>query len=414
MSAHHSHSLAAKIALRYLFSPKSHGAVNVISAVSVAGIAVATAAIVIVMSVFNGFADLAVSKLSKVDAPLTLVPAHGKVIPHADSLAAVISSITEVAAAMPVLDEKGLAMVGENQTVATLRGIPEGYLATSGLDGVVIDGVDYVGDTLGLRCAIVSVGVALSTGARPGSSPSLRVFVPRRLGRVNPASPWTAFRSDTLFTAGVYQTEQTEFDADMLMMPLPALRRMLDYSSSEASSIGIWAVPGISPSRLSTLISPHLPSDVRALTLLELRQVSFRMIAVEKWVTFSMLVFILLIASFNIISTMSMLIIEKKDNARLLRSMGATSRFVRYVFVTESRLICLAGGIAGMLLGTILVLAQQWGGFIRLSASDPSLLSIDTYPVRFRPLDLLAVAATIVVVTLITSAITARLTRSSR
>ncbi|MDE6268300.1 MAG: FtsX-like permease family protein, partial [Muribaculaceae bacterium] len=165
---------------------------------------------------------------------------------------------------------------------------------------------------------------------------------------------------------------------------------------------------------LSTIISPLLPPDVRALTLLELRQVSFRMIAVEKWVTFSMLVFILLIASFNIISTMSMLIIEKKDNARLLRAMGATSRFVRSVFVTESRLICLAGGIAGMLLGTILVLAQQWGGFIRLTASDPSLLSIDTYPVRFRPLDLLAVTATIVVITLITSAITARLTRSSR
>lgn len=409
-----SKSLAAKIALRYLFSPKSHGAVNVISAVSVAGIAVATAAIVIVLSVFNGFSDLALSKLSKADAPLTILPSEGKVIAGADSLVLALCSLPEVAAALPLLDEKGLAILGENQAVATLRGIPPGYLSTSGLGNTVIDGVDYVGDTLGLRCSLVSVGIALSTGARPGSTPSLHVYVPRRLGRINPASPWSAFRADSLFTAGVFQTEHYEFDNDMLLMPIDALRRMLDYADTEASSIGVYPAPGVSVARLSSVIEPILPPQLKILPISRLRQESFRMIAVEKWITFSLLTFILLIASFNIISTMSMLIIEKKENAALFRAMGATDRFIRSIFVTESRLICLAGGLIGIVLGSILVLAQQWGGFIRLSASDPSLLSVEAYPVRFNPLDLVAIAAVIVVITLLTSAITARLTRSSR
>lgn len=400
--------VSLRIAIRYLFSKKTHNAVNVISLISLAGVAVATMAIVCVLSVFNGFSDLSAAHLSLLDPDLKITPLEGKSISSVDSLIYEIEQIDGVDVAIPTIEEQALAIYGDRQKPVMIKGVPSEYENTTDIKSIVIDGDFCLTDSIA-SYATLSVGAAIGLGATPSFYRYLGIYMPKREGRVNVANPMTAFRSDSLIVAAVYQVAQAEYDTDMVMLPFENAARLLDYDD-EATAIEVKLKSPVNLSKVATQMQSILGDGFVVKDRLRQQEQSFRMIEIEKWITFLMLAFILIIASFNIISTLSMLVIEKSENIHTLHSLGATSTMISRIFMLEGWLISIVGGIAGIIIGVILTLAQQWGGFIKLSG-DPSALSIDHYPVRLDVMDLFVVMGLVIVIGFFTAQITALFTR---
>lgn len=392
-----------RVALRYLISKKQHNAVNIISWISLAGVAVATMALVVVLSVFNGFNTLALSQLSQMEPPLAVLPATGKVIADSDSLARRLAALEGVTAAIPVLKEQGLVRAGSKQMPVTLTGVTDGFLQASSLDSIIIDGEALLRSDAPLT-ALSSVGVALGTDVRPMSAVPLEVYVPRRVGRINTANPATAFRSDLFYMAGVFRVGQDSYDADLLLIPLSAARELLDYTT-EASEIAVFTPD---PEKLRAAVAETAGEGFTVKNRMQQQEQSFRMIQTEKWITFLMLTFILVIASFNIISTLAMLIIEKQGNRRILTAMGATPRQINLIYIIQGWLISAIGGLAGIVGGALLVLAQQHLGLIRLGDAGNANMVITVYPVELHLTDLLLVAAIVFVMGLFNGFIATR------
>lgn len=395
--------LSLKIAARYLAAPKSHNVVNVIAIIAVTGVAIATAAMVVVLSVFNGFADLAARHMSRLDPQLEITRADGRVIPDGDSLARAISATRGVALAVPTVSERALAVTPTAQTAVVFKGVPDNYRDIADVDAIMIDGEYAPASTAGVPAAQLSVGVSNSLLARPDPVMPLHLYVPRRQGRINPANPGGAFVGADMVVSGVYRVDQPDLDADRMLIPLEVARELLGYDT-EAGAVEVALNPDADIDATRSRIEKALPPGFAVRDRLQQRVEAFRMISVEKWVTFMMLVFVLVIALFNIISTLSLLIIEKRDDMRTLRALGATRRTVRAIFTGEAWLITLTGGVAGIILGVGLSLAQQYGKFIRL-AGDTALLTVEAYPVRVAASDLLAVIAAVAVTGLITTAV---------
>lgn len=396
--------LSVRIALRYVFSAKSHGVVNVISAISVAGVAVATAAIVIVLSVFNGFSELTRSRFSAIDPQLMAVPMQGKVFENADELCRQAMEIEGVAQAVPTLSDRGLLITGDNSQIGVIfKGINEDYSQIVDLDQLT-EFFPGLYESHFLPRASIAIGVASKLDFHAGMP--IELYTLRRIGRINPANPATAFFSKDFAVERILRIDQPEFDADHIIIPLDEARALLQYYNGEASAIEIALKPNANEAKAARQIEERL--GLKILTRDQQHGEAFRMIAVEKWVTFAMLIFILVIATFNIISTLSLLAIEKRDNMTTLRYLGATRAMTRNIFAAIGSFITLAGGIIGIALGVCLSLAQQFGGFVKLGG-DPSRLTIDAYPIAVDPFDIVAVAALVILVALVASFIAGRL-----
>lgn len=396
-------SVYFRIALRYLFARKSHAAVNVISMVSMAGIALATAAMVVVMSVFNGFHSLVESRLSVLDPPLTAVPAHGKDFASVDSLCQLLSADAAIANAVPVIDERALVSANNHEMVVRLRGIPQSlYSRFDGICPIGSPWLDYHPQALP---AVISAGVMTQLDVPVGAGNLIRIYVPKRKGRINPASPMSAFRTDSVAPSAAFITNHEETDADVVYVPFATASRLLQYDN-QATEIYIY--PSGACERAQKAAASILGSDAKILTLYERETATFQVINMEKWITFMLLAFILLIASFNVVSSLSLLIIEKEGNAAILQALGASGRSIKKIYRFEGLLITGFGTIIGLLLGTLLSLGQQFFGWVKLSATDPSQLIVTAYPVEFQPFDLLPIALLSVIVGLITTAIATR------
>lgn len=396
--------LALKIAMRYLVARKSHNAVNIIAIIAVAGITVATAAMVVVLSVYNGFADLAAAHTSQVDAQLQIARADGRVIADADSLARAVSTTAGVAAALPVIEERALAVSASAQKAVVFKAIPDGYeKVVPGLAATAIDG-EFAGATdVGQPAVQLSVGVANTLLVRPDPLLPIHLYVPRRTGRINPANPGAAFRGSDVAVSAIYRVGQPDMDEDRIIIPLDVARDLLMYDT-EGTAVDVSVKPGADIDAVKSALSRRLPESYRVRDNIEQHSESFRMISIEKWVTFMMLIFVLAIALFNIISTLSLLIIEKHDDMRTLRALGATRRMVRNIFTAEAWLITTAGGLLGTVVGVVLALVQQYGKIIKLNG-DPGNLVITEYPVRVAAPDILAVLAAVAVTGMLTAAI---------
>lgn len=388
--------LALNIARRYLLSRKSHSAVNIICGVAIGGVSVAIMAIVVVLSVFNGFASLAEKQMGLFDADLRVEPAAGKTIAGADSLASRVAAMPQVAAAVPVIDERALAVSPSAQMPVRLKGVGAAFADVTDMDSIIVDGAYAVDSVYGYGPAHLSVGVAGYMGLSPRVGNIVGVYVPRRVGRINPANPATAFRGDSLAVRSVWQTQRPDYDGDRIIVPLATARRLLDYENGEASAVEIRLAAGADPDAEAARLSAALGDSVRVLTRARQNADSFRMIAVEKWLTFLLLVCILAVASFNIVSTLSLLVIEKRDNMATLRALGASRAMTRRVFMWQGALIALCGGLLGSLLGVALSLGQQHFGWVRLNA-EADALTIQVYPVEVHASDLLVVAAVVAV-----------------
>lgn len=391
--------LALKIALRYLFSKKTHNAVNIITAVASACVTVATAAIVIILSVFNGFTKLAESKLSKFDAPLRIERSDRRLFP-ADSVISLFPS-EGIKTVIPIIETKAFAQTTTSPMLIELIGAPKDFLSENNVDAITIDGVPFVGDTLYTSWGMASVGVALGLEVRPGDGRSVKVMIPRRNGRINPSSMISTFRTDSLYIAGVYQAEDPSVDDDILLADIEMVRALAGYEDGYVSSLNLYPSDGRTVPKLKK--SLQMPG-FRVMDIHDQNSESFNMIAMEKWMSFALLAFILLIASFNVISTLTILIIEKKNNMFLLSTMGASGSMIRNVFLWEGVLVSFVGGLAGCILGLLLSLGQQHFGWIKLSSDiDVSMLSITTYPVSVEFSDLIAVIGLIVILSLLTT-----------
>lgn len=398
-------ALPLRIALRYMFSKKSHTAVSIISAISVCAVAVTAMAMICILSVFNGFSRLVDSKLSSLDPQLKAVAAEGKIISDADSLIRLIRGVEGVRFAVPTISDKALAVYGDKQVPITLKGVTDDYSKLNDIESLVKEDGQYVLSYEEVQFAVVSVGTAVALDAHPGYSMPLELYAPKRRGAVNPANPMSAFRSSNAYISGVFEVQQAEYDNDLVIVPIDIARRLFDYST-EASAIEIAIADGVSEADVAQRIQKLTGDKCIVQTRLMQHSGSLKMINMEKWVTFLLLGFILIIASFNIISTLTILIIEKDESIRTLRSMGADNRMISRIFIAEGWLISIAGAATGIIAGVILCLLQQWFGLIKIS-SDTKALIIDSYPVAVEFTDVLAVAGIVAAVGFFTSWATA-------
>jgi ABC-type lipoprotein release transport system permease subunit len=396
--------LALRIALRYLLARKSHNAVNVIAIIAVLGVAVASAAMVVVLSVFNGFTDLAESHISKYDPEIQVTRADGRVIGNADSLAAALQADKDIAMAMPTLSERALISTYTAQCPVRFKGVPEHYERMNHLDRTIVDGVYAVCSTDDIPAVQISVGVSNSVMLHPNADSHIEIYVPRRQGRINPANPAAAFRSSKVVISGVFQVNQQDIDADGMIVPLAVARDLLEYDT-EASAVEVSVAEGRDVATVKSNLKARLGADYDVKNRLEQRAESFRMISIEKWVTFMMLIFVLVISLFNIISTLSLLVIEKRDNMATLRAFGATQSMVRRVFILEGWLITAIGGILGIAIGVALVYAQQTYHLIKIGG-DSAALVVRWYPVHLLYSDMFVVFGCVLATGLLTAQIT--------
>ncbi len=401
-------SLPLRIAWRYLMSKKGHQAVNVISIVAVCGIVVATAALICVLSVFNGFRGLIMGKLAMLDPEVAITATLGKTINNADSIIDAVSGIPGVERAVPVIEDQALAMYAQLQMPVRLKGVPDDYNTMNQIDSVIVDGQWKLRDQVS-RYAVAGAGPAVRLCVRPDFIGMVRLYAPQRQGHVNIANPMGAFRQDSLFVSGIFQLQQNNYDADLIYVPLDMARDLFDYET-EATQVEVKLAAGANEQQAMRTITQALGDGYLVKNRLMQQSEAYRLVNIEKWMAFLLLAFILIIATFNVISTLSLLIIEKDDSIATLRALGANDRQISRIFVLQGWLITLVGAITGVVIGLILCLCQQRFGWLHLSG-DPANMIIDAYPVEVQWTDVLVTLALVAAVGLLTSMVTALIMR---
>ena len=401
-------SLPLKIACRYLVSKKGHQAVNIISIIAVCGVVVSTAALICVLSVFNGFRGLIMGKLAMLDPQVAITATLGKTINDADSVIDVVSHIQGVERAVPVIEDQALAVYDQLQMPVRLKGVPDDYNTTNAMDSVIVDGKWKLRDQVS-QFAVVGAGPAVRLCVRPEFLGMVHLYAPQRQGRVNIANPMGAFRQDSLFVSGIFQLQQNSYDADLIYVPLDMAQTLFDYDT-QATQIEVKLAPGASESEVMRDISGALGSAYQVKNRLMQQSEAYRLVNIEKWMAFLLLAFILVIATFNVISTLSLLIIEKDDSIATLRALGAHDRQISRIFVLQGWLITLVGAVTGVVIGLVLCLCQYHFGWLRLSG-DPANMIVSAYPVEVQWTDVLVTLALVAVVGLLTSMVTALIMR---
>ena len=401
-------SLPLKIAWRYLVSKKGHQAVNIISIVAVCGVVVATAALICVLSVFNGFRGLIMGRLAMLDPQIAITATLGKTVNDADSVIEAVSVIPGVERAVPVIMDQALAIYAQNQMPVRLKGVPDDYNTMNDMDSVIVDGEWRLRDQVS-RFAVIGAGPAVRLIVRPEFLGMVRLYAPQRQGKVNIANPMGAFRQDSLFVSGIFQLQQNSYDADLMYVPLDMARELFDYDI-QASQIEVKLAPEANEQQVMHSIENALGKGYQVKNRLMQQREAYRLVNIEKWMAFLLLAFILIIATFNVISTLSLLIIEKDDSIATLRALGANDRQISRIFVLQGWLITLAGAVTGVVIGLILCLCQQQFGWLRLSG-DPANMIISAYPVEVQWTDVIVTLALVAAVGLLTSMVTALIMR---
>lgn len=407
--------LEAGIAWRYLIKKKSHGAVSAIAIVSVAGVAVATAALICVLSVFNGFRMLLVDRSDYILPDIEITSVSGKVIADVDSLAESVRRVQGVALAAPELSDQALAIYERREMPVMLRGVdPEAFRSYTSVDSLVIAGESLPDDAVEYDppAALISVGVAsrLQAFTTGDEGDYIFLFTPRREGRINIANPLTSFFTDSVQTAGIFESLQTEYDAATVYVPIEVARGLLQYESA-GSSIAVKALPGVNIEELAEKIAEKIGDKYVVNDRMRQQAINFRMVQIEKWVTGLLLFFILIIASFNIISTMTMFVLEKRRQMSALRALGMERRRIGAIFGWESLYITFMGAGSGMILGIGLCLAQESFGLLKMKGDAANML-VQAYPVQLVWSDLWIVAVPICLIGLLTAWIAAAFARS--
>lgn len=388
-------NLSFYIARRYLFSKKSHNAINIISLVSVCGVAVATLALVCALSVYNGFNDLVSSLFGHFDAELKITPVKGKVFdPETEAMRAV-EALPMVACYSEVLQDNVLIRYHDRQGVAVLKGVDASYEQLTQIDSILIDGSFKLADEV-VNYANLGIGLAYALGINAGFVTPMEIYAPKRAERVNMANPASSFQLEYAYIGSVFRTDQQLYDDSYLIVPLALARSLFDYEH-EVSAIELKLHDSKQVAQAKQEISRLLGEEFKVQDRFEQQEDSFRMMQIEKWMTFLILTFILAIALFNVVGSLSMLMIEKQADVATLRNLGADNRLIRRIFLLEGWMISAFGAGIGIVIGVTLCLLQQTFGFISLGDAAGAFV-IDAYPVRIAVGDIVTILCTVLLI----------------
>ena len=401
--------LAFRIALRYLFSPKSHSAINLITLVAACGVGIITAAMVCMLSVYNGFEGLVGDLCSRFDPDLRVEATTGKTFSDTPALRQALLSHPDVAAVDATLEETVLLSYAGHQVPARMKGVEASFADVTRIDSILLgDDGFLLRDEVADYC-ILGAGLASVIGINRGFVRPLTVYCPRREGRISLSHPDEAFTQAHLYCSNVFMVQQADYDNQVFLCSLPVSRRLLgDTQLTSAYELRLReGADAVRAKReLSSLITTHLTTQkksealpsLRILTQHEQQADAYRIMQIEKWITFLLVVFILLIASFNAIGALSMLIIDKEGQITTLRTLGADHRLIARIFTFEGWLITGCGALGGLALGIVLVLLQQHFGFITLGGGDTTRYVVSAYPVLLQWGDALLTLAAVAIV----------------
>ncbi len=385
------------IARRYLFSKKSTHAINVISGISVVGVAVATMALVVTLSVFNGFHDLVASFFTQMDPQLKITPVKGKTAPADDPILTKIRHLPEVEVATECLEEQALAVYGDRQQMVIVKGVEDNFNQLTHIQEILEGDGDFELHAADLSYGIPGLGVAYQLGLGYTYEHPLRIYAPRREGQLNMANPTEGFVVDDLYSPGVvFCMKQGKYDKNYILTSIAFTRHLFDLDG-RLSSLELRLKPGSDFERVKSQMEELSAGKFYVQDRYEQQDDTFRIMKVEKLIAYVFLTFILMIACFNIIGSLSMLIIDKKEDVVTLRNLGATNHQITRIFLFEGRMISAIGAILGVLIGLLLCWLQQQYGIVRLGSSEGSFV-VDAYPVSVHPWDIVLIIITVMAV----------------
>ena len=386
------------IARRYVFSKKSTNAINVISAISVVGVAVGTMALVIVLSVFNGFHDLVASFFTNFDPQIELVPTQGKTAPADDPLLDQIRKMPEVSVHTDVLEDQGLAVYGDRQQMVTVMGVDDNFTQLTNIGDILYGDGEFSLQAANLFYAIPGIRLAQDMGLGARFEGYLKLYAPVRRGQITDLEdPSDGFVVDSLISPGVvFAVNQAKYDRDRVICSIGFARRLFDQDGM-LSSLQIRLKPGSDLGAVKKQMREIVGSKYRVLDRFEQQSDTFNIMQIEKVLAYVFLTFILMVACFNIISSLSMLIIDKKADAATLRSLGATDKQIRSIFLFEGRIISAIGAVVGILLGLLLCWLQQEFGLVHMGDSAGSFV-VNAYPVSVHYDDVAIVFVTVLLI----------------
>lgn len=384
------------IARRYLFSKKSHNAVNIISCISVCGVALATMAMVCTLSVFNGFQDLVSTFFTAFDPELKVTPAVGKVFDGQDPRVLSIRQMPEVEVCSESLEDNAMVQYQGRQVMAVIRGVEDNFSRLTPIDSILFGRGELMLHDEVVDYAIPGIQLLSSLGTGIRFLDPLEVYAPKRGAKVNMANPATAFTTGKLFSSGLtFAVGQEKYDTSYILTSLDFARRLFRYTT-EVSALNLKLKAGEDANSVKQKLKKLLGEDFRVQDRYEQQADTFRIMEIEKLVSYLFLIFILLIACFNIVGPLSMLIIDKRNDVTSLRNMGADDRQITRIFLFEGYMISCFGAVSGVVLGILLCYLQQRFGLISLGSSGSFV--VDAYPVSVHAGDVILILVTVLAI----------------
>ncbi len=382
-------SFEPHIAWRYLFSKKGHNAINIVSGISAAAIAVVTAAMICVLSVMNGFGALVEHMFSEFDPVLMVLPAEGQTLRTDTEPVLSLYAREDIGAISMQLEQTALIRYKDHQLPARVLGVDSLFKRTANIDSIITDGFYSVWDGAFER-TVLGRGLAAQIGMNAHFTGALHLYAPKRTGTVNLLRPDLSLQHEHAFIAGTFAVNQIEYDDQLLLVSLPLAQRLFDYDEYTATALRITPGEKSDEKSLKRDLTHILGPAYKVLNRYEQQADFFRILRIEKLLTILLLVFILLIASFNIIGSLTMLIIDKSEDIRILSHLGADEPTIRRVFLLEGWFISSLGTLVGLAIGVIVCLCQQSFGWLKLGDGNDYIIS--AYPVQVQALDVLMVA----------------------
>jgi lipoprotein-releasing system permease protein/zinc transport system substrate-binding protein len=362
------------------------------------GVCIATIAMVCAMSVFGGFQNLVGGMFSKFDPELKITIKEGKVFDPQTKEFQAIKNMDEIAVFTEILEDNGILKYRGKQAPAALMGVSDNFAPLIDIDGILFDGEFKLQDEIN-NFGTIGIYLAMRIGIGAGFSYPLEVYTIKRKEKVNLSNPASSFSSNYVYISGVFRTDQEIYDTQKLIVPIKMTRELFDYES-EVSSIGLKLKDVKKTDRIQSEIRNILGDKYQVQNRRQQQETTFKMMEIEKWVTFLILSFICLIAVFNVVSSLSMLIVEKKEDIFILRNMGASNKLISRIFLFEGWMISVTGAIAGVILGLFLCFIQQKLGLIKFG-NGGGIAIVDAYPVVVSFADVCFVFITVLIIGLL-------------
>ena len=385
-------NISVYIAKRYLFAKKSRNAINIISAISVAGVAVGTMTLIIVLSVFNGLEKMVSAIFNTFDPDIKITAAHGKTFIADTATLSFLSNADGISSYSLTLEENALLKYGDRQFIGTIKGIDDNYTKVTEIGNSMWEGEFMLESETGRQYAIPGLGVSQYLGIRTNFVTPLFIYVPRKTAETN-LNAENAFSRKYLFPSGIFAVEK-EYDSKYVYLPIDFMRELTDNENA-SSSIEIKVDKASDTDAIKRKIARFFGDDYIVQNRYEQQDIFYKVMKSERLAIFVILTLILVIASFNIIGSLTMLIIEKKRDIEILKSLGADNELIKKIFIFEGWLISIIGAVAGIILGFLVCWLQQTFGLVRLQSES---LAMDAYPVVIKLKDFLVVPATVLLI----------------